>query len=124
MPTSPRQATDYTRMMEFVSQFTSSRSLSEVSGEAFGLPPTTVYHTATHPLPGKGRIEVNLTTPDTPDNFEWLAELTIDNRAAAQFIHLIARRDQTIVETYGKNVIEISPARAKAIMKLLTDLMA
>ena len=116
------QPTDHDQIVAFAERFTASRPLSPVSGSQFGLGEAVVFHTAVQPLPEKGRVEVNRIAPDAPPSFEWVLEVTIDNRAGGQFIHFIARRDGSLVETYGKNVIPIDHARTTSLLKLLTDL--
>jgi hypothetical protein len=109
----------YQRFTAFAAQFRADHPGTAVDGDYYDLPGTTVYHTATHPLPAKGRLEVNTVTPAAADHFEWASEITLNDKVSGQFIHLIARRAGDVVETYGKTILPIDAARADEILTAL-----
>ncbi|HUC87480.1 MAG TPA: hypothetical protein VMR75_04180 [Candidatus Saccharimonadales bacterium] len=113
---------DYDYFSGFAHSFSSRFPAVAVDGDYYDLPGTTVYHTYTQALPGKGRLEVNLTTPEAAAAFEWTIEITLNDKAAGRFIHIIARRDNSVVETYGKTVIPLTPSRSAEIQALLASL--
>ncbi|HUC20792.1 MAG TPA: hypothetical protein VMR98_04845 [Candidatus Polarisedimenticolaceae bacterium] len=112
-----------TPFIQFAEQFTAANPVIKVTGEYYDLPGQTVYTTATHKLKGGGRIEVNTTTENTPDDFEWKHEITVNDKVEKRFIHLIVRHDNTIVETYGKTILPVSQERATEIMTALAELL-
>jgi hypothetical protein len=103
---------DYDYFSDFTAHFIRQFPPVAVDGAYYDLPDTTVYHTHTRPLAAKGRLEVNVVTPEAADAFEWTTEITLNDKATGRFIHLIIRRDGSVVETYGKTVIELTPARS------------
>jgi hypothetical protein len=66
------------------------------------------------------KVQINVTTADAYPAFEWLAEITIDDQTSG-YSHYLLRTDNTLVETYGKNVQDVSP---EAAQKLLAELSA
>ncbi len=112
------------RFTDFAHQFMATHDSIAVDGDYYGLAGTTVYHTATQPLAGKGRIEVNLVSPEAASQFEWTIEITINDKLSGQFVHLIVRREDDAVETYGKTVLPIDTTRADAIFTILGELQS
>lgn len=105
---------------EFVKQFISDIEPNPIDGEYYDLPGKTVYNTYTRKFKG-GRLEVNQITPDTPSEFEWATELTLNDKTTGEFVHLILLRDGSRAETYGKNVIPIEPEREAEILSVLSN---
>jgi hypothetical protein len=115
-------STDYQFFSAFATEFCTRFPAVAVDGSYYDLPGITVYHTHTQALPEKGRLEINLTTPEATDEFEWTVELTLKDKRTERFIHLILRCDGSVVETYGKTVIPLTPARSAEIQTLLRQL--
>lgn len=59
----------------------------------------------------EGTMELTITTEAAYPTFEWLAEITIKEPENVE--HFLLRADQTIVETYGKNVIDVDSTKAE-----------
>ncbi len=110
-------------LLNFARDFSANRPSTAVTGEYYDLPGEIVYTTASHALPGKGRVEVNTISTTAPADFEWQHEITINDKADKRFIHLIIRRDQTAAETYGKTVLPITTGREQEIIQLLEQLL-
>ena len=110
------------KLSSFVEAFMTAHPTVDVDGEYYELPGTVVYSTATKTLPNKGRIEVNAIGNTTPADFEWRAEITIKDKEADMFIHMLLRRDDSIVETYGKTVTPVDEARFNEIYSILNRL--
>lgn len=104
---------------QFVSAFMNTAPGEAVDGAYFDLPGTTVYTQVKKPLPEKGKLEVNISNPDVRDKFTWKAEITLDRRAIDIYKHLLINSDGTVVETYGKQVIEVTDETAPEILKQL-----
>ena len=117
-------AADYDYFSRFAAEFTAAVPPEPVDGAYYDLPGTTVYHTHTRKLAAKGRLEVSVVTPAAAEAFEWTTEITLNDKAAGRFIHLIIRRDHSVVETYGKTVIELTPPRSAEIRTILGQLEA
>ena len=111
--------TSYQLFETFTKSFCASKTPKEVSGEYYGLPGKTVYHTYSLPLPGKGRLEINRTTPSANGTFSWHTEITLNDKESGEFIHVILKNGNEIEETYGKTVLEVSDTRARNILNLL-----
>ena len=122
MPTS----IDYNRFLSFAETFSHAIPPVPVDGEYYDLPGTTVYNKHTQLLAGKnaGRLEVNVVTPEAATAFEWAIEITLNDKAAGEFIHLIVRPDGSIAETYGKTVLPVNATRADEILGLLRSRMS
>ncbi|HEX7259896.1 MAG TPA: hypothetical protein VF272_03120 [Candidatus Saccharimonadia bacterium] len=112
-----------TSFITFAEQFSATHPVIEVTGEYYELPDRVVYTSAAHPLEGGGRVEVNTTTADTPPDFEWKHEVTINDKQRKQFIHLIVRHDDSVVETYGKTILPVNTERAIEIMAVIDELL-
>lgn len=112
----------YTQLEEFAQQFVASRPTTAMDGEYYELPGVIMYHTATLRFPDKGRIEINKLTTAAPETFEWQYEITIDDKPSGSYIHLLLRRDGTLVETYGKTVLQVDNKRAVELYELLQRL--
>jgi hypothetical protein len=65
----------------------------------------------------EGTIELTLSTPPARPTFEWLAEITIKTPDTLE--HYLLKPDQTIVETYGKTVLNVVEPRAEALLERL-----
>lgn len=115
---------DYDYFSRFAAEFAAVFPPAPVDGDYYDLPGTTVYHTHTRKLTAKGRLEVNVVTPEAAEAFEWTTEITLNDKADGRFIHLIIRRDGSVVETYGKTVIELTPGRSTEIRSILEQLEA
>ncbi len=113
-----------TPLIQFAEQFSDTHPAIEVTGEYYDLPGQTVYFCSTHQLGKKGgRIEVNSTIQDTPADFEWKHEITVNDKQQGRFIHLIVRRDNSLVETYGKTILPVNQERATEIMGIIHELL-
>lgn len=114
----------YDRFLAFITPFCQNHPGLPVNGEYYDLPDETVYTTSSMQLPAKGRIEVNTIAPGAPADFEWEYELTIKDKVDDHFVHMIIRHDKSVVETYGKTIIDVTEDRAAEILKLLKDLQS
>ncbi len=61
-------------------------------------------------------IELRTCNPKAVPPFEWLAEITL---RGAEYKHYLLRPDQTVVETYGKNVSDVSDESASELLAQL-----
>ncbi len=110
----------YQDFRDFADRFAGSHAPQAVDGAAYECPGVTVYHTHTQPLPNKGRLEVNATTPQAA-GFDWSHEITLNDKVNGVFLHCIIRHNRTLEETYGKQVTPISPQRGAEILALLQE---
>lgn len=114
----------YDRLLSFVTEFCAVNSGNPIDGEYYDAPGRIVYTTYSRTLPERGRLEVNALAPKAPDSFEWDYEITIKDRLNDEFIHVLLRRDGSLVETYGKTVLEVDEPRGKEILSHLERLSA
>lgn len=93
-----------------------------ISGDDFTEPVygITVFYRRTFQN-GSRKIEINVTTPKARPTFEWLAEITIDDKSDGTYKHFLVRPTD-IVETYGKSVIDVEPNTAKSLAAELQQL--
>ncbi|HVE81072.1 MAG TPA: hypothetical protein VNA68_02990 [Candidatus Dormibacteraeota bacterium] len=66
----------------------------------------------------EGPIEINLTRDYARPPFEWLAEITLDGKP---FRHFLLTSEQTVIETYGKQVLPVSEQDAKWLLAVLNS---
>jgi len=78
---------------------------------------TTAYFTPSD----DSSVEVSTTEEMARPEFEWLAEITV--KEPENIEHYLLRPDSTIVETYGKNVFDVSLAQAKSLRTRLLGLI-
>lgn len=64
-------------------------------------------------------VEVRLCDAAARPPFEWVAEITL---RGDEYKHFLLRPDKTIVETYGKTVIDVSDAKASELYSTLKSL--
>lgn len=95
-----------------------------VSGDAYTEPVhgKTVFYRRTL-RPDGVRVEINTTTPEARPTFEWLAEITIEDKASDRYEHFLVRQDD-VVETYGKTVLEVSETKAAGLLAELQELLS
>lgn len=113
---------DFEQFVGFAHRFAASRPTTDIAGDYYDQPGVVVYRQTTHKLPEGGRVEVNIITPAASLAFAWEAEITINDKQADRFIHLILQRDGNVVETYGKTILPVDGDRAAAIRSCLTEL--
>ncbi|HSX41672.1 MAG TPA: hypothetical protein VLF21_03565 [Candidatus Saccharimonadales bacterium] len=97
----------------------SQTAVTKVDGDYFDLPGTVVYTQAKKSLPEKGRLEINVSDPSVRDRFTWNAEITLDRRSNDIFKHILLNGDGSVVETYGKRVIEVTDETAAELLNQL-----
>lgn len=68
------------------------------------------------------KVQVNVTTEHAYPAFEWFAEITIDDRSAGNYSHYLLRTDHTLVETYGKNVTDVTQEAAENLLRELQSI--
>lgn len=117
-------AQTYESMLKWAQSFSQANEPTPVDGEYYDMPNMTVYTTARRALPTGGRLEVNLTAPAAQSAFSWNMEITIDDIINSKYQHLLLQTDNTIVETYGKQVIPVDNTKAQAILAMLLTLSA
>jgi hypothetical protein len=64
-------------------------------------------------------VEVRTCAPEARPPFEWVTEITL---RGTEYKHYLLRPDQTIVETYGKTVTDVSEADAQSLLATLASL--
>lgn len=69
-----------------------------------------------------GTIEFTLATAAAHPTFEWQAEITLKRPNGIE--HYLLRPNHTIVETYGKNVFDVSAERAQSLLKRLNNILS
>lgn len=106
------------QFLAFTKAFTQKHPGQPVDGESYGVDGP-VFLTSVLKLPEKGRLEVNTVLDTTPEEFEWQAEITINDREADEYIHMIIGRDGSLAETYAKTVLPLTPERAAEILGYL-----
>ncbi len=87
-----------------------------ISGDAYTEPVhgmIVFYRRTFHP--DGVRFEINVTTPEARPTFEWLAEITIDDKSTKRYEHYLIR-ETDIVETYGKTILEVGETKAAEIL--------
>jgi hypothetical protein len=112
MPTSTTHPA-YPRLLQLARAIAYEHAAAEaVSGDAFTetVHGMTVFYRRTIMTDGR-KIEVNATTEQARPTFEWLAEITIDDKGTNYYQHFLLR-PADLVETYGKTVLDVEPARA------------
>ena len=67
----------------------------------------TVIDSATSLFGKTYRVELSRTTELARPHFEWLLEVTLDDKDAESYKHYLLRRDGQVVETYGKQVFPV-----------------
>ncbi len=81
-----------------------------------------VLITATYrPSPSK-RIEINITTQYALPAFEWLAEITTDDKELPDYRHYLLKPEGEIVEAYGRNLFPVETDTAQALLVELQQL--
>jgi hypothetical protein len=115
----PQIEQEFKVFQDWVREFTGKLEGAPVDGDYYDLPGKTVYTTYRLPLAGKGRLEVNLVNPEVQSSFHWSAEITVDDLEAEIYKHILLQTDNTIVETYGKQVHEVSGEAAKQLMEMI-----
>lgn len=68
---------------------------------------------------GKNYLEINLTTLAAEVAFEWRAEITISTDDS--YKHFLLRKDGSIVETYGKTVLDTDETDQAWLLGQLTS---
>ncbi len=90
----------------------------EVYGrDLIDLPPDALILHGTKLTTDFGTLELSLTTTAARPTFEWMAEITIKEPGNVE--HYLLRPNHTIVETYGKNVFEVAPEKARELLERL-----
>ena len=111
----------FSEILDWSRQFSDANAPTMVDGEYYDLPGP-VYSSARLKLDSGGRLEVNLTFPQVQDKFSWIAEITIDDAAEGTYKHVLLQTDGDIVETYGKQVIDVSDMQAAKILESMKRL--
>lgn len=110
------------QLAAFAAKFCRDHPGEPVDGTYYDLPDTVVYTTSTLKLPERSRIEINTITANTPPSFEWQHEITIKDKPTGTFVHVLLRRDGSVVETYGKTILPVDENRGAEILALLEGL--
>lgn len=110
--------------VDLSTKFIATAEPKAVDGEYYDLPGQIVYTSYALKLPEKGRIEVNVISPEAPASFEWQLEYTVNDKRDGTFVHLLVLRDGNLAETYGKTVLDVDKARAAEIQDLVERLLA
>ncbi|TAK89520.1 hypothetical protein EPO04_00170 [Patescibacteria group bacterium] len=97
----------------------SSDSTQPVDGQAYNQPGQNIFTQTIIKLPNGGQIDLKLTLPQASSDFEWLAEITVDDTSTGEYKHYLLRKAGDIVETYGKQVIDVSEADAQGLLDYL-----
>src|SRR4051794_6204888 len=110
----------YDRFHAWSRDFSARNDAHEISGEYYDIDQN-VYTTSDIKPSLGGKVEVNLTYPEVQDRFSWVAEITIDDVRDDSYIHLLLQTDGEIVETYGKQVIEVSDTQAEKYLRRVQE---
>ncbi len=96
----------------------SQATIKETYGhELIDLPPDELILCSTKLPLAEGTVEVALTTEAARPTFEWIAEITVIEPDNVE--HYLLRPGDDIVETYGKNVVEVDAGRAQSLLDRL-----
>lgn len=111
----------YNYIYQEVSRIIESHQVRETFGrDLIDLPPDKlILRGAKFPF-NEGTIECTTTTAEAHPTFEWDAEVTIKEPENVE--HYLLKPDQTIVETYGKNIYDVEVPRAERLLTLLKSL--
>jgi hypothetical protein len=61
-------------------------------------------------------VRLRLITPEAAEAFEWTGELTFIPPQKPQLRHFLLLRDGSIVEAYGKHLLDVDPSDATALL--------
>jgi hypothetical protein len=114
----------YNQLQQFAEKLFETGETKATSGEYYDLPDKIVYNTATKKLPPKGRLEANRITPEAKDHFEWLYEITLDDRESGLYRHILLMPDEKLVETYGKKVIPVDEETGQQLAEIANKLLS
>jgi hypothetical protein len=98
----------------------SSRQKEVYGRDLIDLPPDELIFFGTKLPYQNGTIELTLATSSAIPTFEWLAEITLKQPENVE--HYLLRPDHTIVETYGKTVLDVNQDRARQLILRLTKI--
>lgn len=61
-------------------------------------------------------VRLRLITPEAAEAFEWVGEITFIPPQKPQLRHFLLLRDGSIVEAYGRNLLEVKPDEATGLL--------
>ncbi|MBW3538109.1 hypothetical protein KY386_01290 [Candidatus Parcubacteria bacterium] len=100
--------------------------VEQITGSEFiGFPPAVVLVNTVKIARGEaGSAEIRATTAAARPAFEWILEITLDDKAGGLYKHYLLRDNDEIVEAYGRKVIPADEASAVLLAGTLAQVRA